>query len=437
MLGNVYETLVTFDAEMRLQPSLVERWENPDDLVWRFRLRSGVRFHDGRTLTSEDVVASFARAQSHPESKSALVAIAEVRALDELDFEIHTETPYPILLNKLAFFFIVPRDAPAVIRHPLGTGPYRFVAYEADRVRLEAFDEHWRGPPPESDVELCFVSDSGDRLRRLLAGDIDLAGELAPEHAAALEVEDGFRVESRSGLAVAYLQMKPAVAPFSDPRVRQAFDLALDRERLVAEMLLGQGRPVGQMVSPNIFGFAPDLAPADHDLAEARRLLAAAGFGDGLDVVLEARDGRDMVPVRDQLAAAGIRVETVSRPWSEMYGRLQSGAVDFYLGTWVSSAGDASDLLDQKVHSRDPERGYGTSNSNNYSHPEIDRLIEASGRLLDMTQRRQLLQQALRAVAEDRAFLPLYTPYVLYGVRQGIEWMPRQDEQINAFEVRR
>jgi peptide/nickel transport system substrate-binding protein len=439
VLGNVYESLVTFDAEMRLRPSLVESWENPDDLVWRFHLRPGVRFHDGRPLTTADVVASFERARSLPDSKSggALVAVAEVRALDELDFEIRTVTPVPILLNKLAFFFIVPADVPALIRHPVGTGPYRFVAYAGDRVRLAAFAEHWRGPPPEPEVELWFVSDSGERLRALLAGDIDLAGELAPEDAAALAAADGFRVESRSSLAVTYLQMNPGVAPFADPRVRQAVDLALDRERLVAEILNGQGQPVGQMVSPDIFGFAPDLAPVRRDLDAARRLLAAAGFGGGLDVVLEARDGRETAPVREQLAAAGIRAEVVTRPWSEMYSRLQSGAVDFYLGSWVCSPGDASDLLDQKIHRRDPGRGYGSSNSNAYSQPEIDRLIEDSGKLLDMAQRRRLLQSALRAVAEDRAFLPLYTPYVLYGVRREVEWVPRQDEQIKAFEVRR
>ena len=117
--------------------------------------------------------------------------------------------------------------------------------------------------------------------------------------------------------------------------------------------------------------------------------------------------------------------------------RLQSGAVEFYFGTWVCTAGDASDLLDQKIHSRDLERGYGPSNSNGYRHPEIDRLIEESGRRLDMVQRLEILQQALRRLAADRAFLPLYTPYVLYGVSREVTWTPRQDEQIYAHEMRR
>jgi ABC-type transport system substrate-binding protein len=120
-----------------------------------------------------------------------------------------------------------------------------------------------------------------------------------------------------------------------------------------------------------------------------------------------------------------------------MYPRLQSGEVPFYFGGWVCTTGDASDLFDHKVHSEDLERGYGSSNSNRYHHPELDRLIEESGRLLNMVQRREILQQALDQLATGRAFLPLYAPFELYGVRQGITWTPRHDERIYAFEMMR
>ncbi len=440
VLGNVYDSLVTFDPEMRLIPSLVERWESPDDLVWRFHLRQGVRFHDGRPLTSADAVASLERARTHPRSKRAgsLVPITGVRALDERSFEIETATPYPILLNKLAFVHIVPRDAPEEIRRPLGTGPYRFVAFTAGgSLRLEANPDHWRGPPSEPAVELLFVADPGERLRRLLAGEVDFVNELPPEEAAAVAARDDLKVESRTSLGVAYLQMDTTAAPFDDPRVRQAIDLALDRRVLVAEILHGQGQPVGQLVSANVFGYDPDLEPVERDLEAARRLLAEAGYPQGFAATLELRAGRPAEPIRDQLAAAGILLTLRGLPWSEMYARLQSGAVALYYGTWVCTAGDASDLLDQKIHTRDLARGYGPSNSNGYSHPEIDRLIEDSGRLLDMVQRLSILKQALRRLAEDRAFLPLYTPYGLYGVSRRVAWAPRQDEQIYAFEMHR
>ena len=443
VLGNFYDTLVTFDAEMRLVPALVERWESPDDLVWRFYLRQGVRFHDGRPLTSADAVASLERARSHPRSKQAgaLVPIDGIRVVDERVFEIATATPYPILLNKLAFLYIVPQDSGEEILRPVGTGPYRLartgLPEPGEPLLLEASPDHWRGPAPEPEVELFFVADPGERLRRLEDGEVDFIDEVPPEAVASLAARDDLQVKWRTSLTVAYLQMKVAEVPFSDPRVRQAVDLALDRQALVRSILDGEGQPVGQMVSSNVFGYAPDLEPVERDLEAARRLLAEAGYPDGFTATLELRAGRQAEPIRDQLAEAGIRVELVERPWSEMYPRLQSGAVAFYFGSWVCLSGDASDLLDQKIHTRDLERGYGPSNSNGYSNPEIDRLIEDSGRRLDMVQRREILKQALRRLAADRAFLPLYTPYVLYGARRSLVWTPRQDEQIYAFEMRR
>ncbi len=436
ILGNVYQSLVSFDSDLRLVPVLAERWENPDDLTWRFDLRGDVTFHDGRPFTSADVIFSLDRARSHPASKSAVVAIEAVRAIDEHSVEIRTATPYPILLNKLAFLYIVPAGAPAEIRQPMGTGPYRFTPYDGgERLRLEAFAEHWRGPPPEPVVEFYFVSDPGERLERLLQGEFDFADEPAPEDVPVLDAHADFRVESRSSLTVAYLQMRLDAAPFDNPRVRQAIDEALDREALVRDILRGQGQPVAQMVSPNVFGFVPDLPPVSQDLAAARRWLDEAGGG--FEAVLEVREGRDVEPIRSQLLAAGIHLEVVERPWSEMYPRLQAGEVPFYFGSWVCTEGDASDLLDRKVHTRNLERGYGSSNSNRYSNPALDKLIEDSGRRLDMVQRLEILQRALRLLSEDRAFIPLFTPYELYAVRKEIVWTPRQDGQIYAYEMRR
>ena len=191
------------------------------------------------------------------------------------------------------------------------------------------------------------------------------------------------------------------------------------------------------MVSPNVFGYQPQLLPMAQDLEEARRLLAAAGFPDGVDLTLEYRQGRDLEPVGSQLAAAGIRAELVARPWGEMYPRLQSGDVAFYYGGWVCPMGDASDLLDQKVHTRDLARGYGVSNSNRYSNPVLDALIEDGVARLSMVERRAILQRALELLAEDRVFIPLFSAFGLYGLRREIEWTPRQDERINAFDMRR
>src|SRR4051794_5240375 len=145
VLGNVYEGLTAFDGDMRLHPALAERWESPDDLTWRFHLRSGIHFHDGRPLEAADVVASLERARHHPRSQVAgyLVAVSGVKAVDAQTVDVVTTRPYALLLNKLAFVYIVPRDAPPDIQDVVGTGPYRVASRRANgTVDLEPFADY-------------------------------------------------------------------------------------------------------------------------------------------------------------------------------------------------------------------------------------------------------------------------------------------------------
>lgn len=429
VLGNLYEALVAFDANMRIVPALAERWENPDDRTVRFHLREGVTFHDGRELTAQDVDFSLARARHHPESRVAglLAAVEEVRILDGRTIEVRTASPYPILLAKLALVPIVPAGAPETIEHPVGTGPYRLAGFEPGvKAVLEAHPGHWRGAPNEKRVEFLFVADPGARLDLLTAGEVDLIGGLGPRDVARLEETPGFRVLSKSGLTVEYLRIDPAVEPVGDVRLRKAIDLAVDRRALVEVMLAGHGRPAGQMAGANVYGHVPELAPVEPDRETARRLLAEAGYPDGFELTLD--DGGPLAEaLRGQLAAVGIRLSARPGPGSEESG--------FHHGRWTCPSGDASDFLDAGAHSYDPGRGYGVSNSIRFADPELDRLIEGSA-TLGMEARREVLGEALSRLAGSHVFLPLYTPSDLYGAREEIAWTPRQDGRVLAFEMR-
>jgi peptide/nickel transport system substrate-binding protein len=440
VLDNVYDALVAFDAGMRVRPSLAIGWYNPDDVTWRFQLRPGVRFQDGRPLAAADVVVSLDRARSHPRSKMSgyLVEVSAVRALDAQTVEVQTRRPYPILLNKLTFIAIVPRDAPPRIERPLGTGPYRFVSYVPGRsLELAAFGRGWRGRPPEQRVSIAFESDAPKRVARLLAGQADLIAELPSRDARQVAAAPGCEVRFGGGLAVRYLQLRPDTPPFGDVRVRRAISLAVDRGQLVATLLQGRGIPAGQMVAPKVFGYAPEIQPSRRDLAAARRLLAESGHPAGLDLALEYRAGQQIEALRAQLAEAGIRVRLEPRPWSELYPRLLQGKVGFYYGAWLCSSDDASDLFDNKIHTRDPARGYGDSNSSGYSNPALDRLIESSGATLSMNERRRILESGMRVLDADLPLIPLVVEYDLFGVRRGLDWAPRPDYRIYAADMRR
>jgi peptide/nickel transport system substrate-binding protein len=413
VLGNLYETLVALDASMKVVPALAERWENPDERTVRFRLREGVTFHDRRPLTARDVESSLARARRHPRSRVAglLVAVGDVEVLDDRTIEIRTASPYPILLNKLASVAVVPAGAPETIDEPIGTGPYRLAGFEPEsRALLEAWDGHWRGAPPAPRVEVRFVAGAGERLALLTAGEVDLIAGLAPRDVARLEETPGFRVLSRSGLTVEYLQLSPKVAPFDDVRLRQAIGLALDRRVLVEDVLAGHGRPAAQMVGANVYGHDPELGRVEPDLETARRLLVEAGHPDGLELALEPA-GRLGEALREQLAAVGVRLSAAA------------GETPISRGQFACASGDASDFLDLMVYGQVSDR-------------ELGRLIELSA-TLGTEARRGVLGEALRRIADAHVFLPLYAPFDLYGAREEIEWTPRQDGRVYAFEMRR
>ena len=442
VLGNLYEGLVGFDTEMAVQPVLAQRWESPDDLTWRFRLHPNVTFHDGRPLTAADVAFSLDRARRHPRSRSAsyLTAIREVTVVDPLTLDLRTTRPFPLLLNKLAFIAIVPHGAPDEIREPIGTGPYRFVARHGDdRLDLAAFPRYWGEPAPISQVRLSFVVDNAERIRGLLGGELDLAVDLVMADLAPIEPTPGRRVAARPALGVSQLWVRVDRPPLADLRLRRALELALDRDALVRDSLGGRGTVATQLVSRSVFGFAPDLAAPAHDLAAAQRLVREAGFPNGVDLELDHQPTvREQVAVlRAQLAAAGIRVQTVEAPWEKLYARIVAGEARLFFAGWVCTSGDASDLFEGVLHTRDEVGGFGANNYLGYANLRLDRLVEESGATLDMRQRRRLLQEAMGLAMDDLPLVPLWNRHVLYGLRADVEWSPRADGRIYAREIRR
>lgn len=443
LLRHVYEPLTSFDHRMQVGPSLALSWENPSDTTWVFHLRPGVRFHDGSPFGAADVVWSLERVRRADASGfgSYLVAVAGLRAIDDLTVEITTLRPYPILLNKLAFIAIVPRGSPVPIERPVGTGPYRFASFSpGGGLALEAFEGYWGPRPQERRVEFVPVGDRGERVSMLERGAIDVAQEPGPENATRLEGAPGLKLIEGEGLLVIYLLLRADRAPLADPRVREAIDLAIDRGELVRRLGAGFGAPAGQLVSRNAFGYSADLAPAARDLARARALLAEAGHGGGFDLEIQLRDDRQPIAaaLAAQLADAGIRVKLTAEPWSQLFPALRErGPRQAYLGGVLTASADASDVFDGMVHSRDAERGYGDNNYAGYRNPQLDSLIEESSSTLDMLSRRKLLEQCSVRLARDRVYLPLFAPYILYGARQEIDWQPRLDGWILASEVSR
>jgi peptide/nickel transport system substrate-binding protein len=439
VLANVYEALTELDEETRVRPKVASGWTNPDERTWVFTLRKGARFHDGRTLTAADVVFSLERARRLPGSglASYLVEIESVRAVDDGRVEIRTRRPFAALLAKLTPVYVVPSGSPARITEPIGTGPYRFV--RADAHRLELVPAATSAEMPAASGPLSFVvePDPARRLSALLDGEVDVAVDLSEDAVPLLASAGCCRAEFLPGSTIEYLHLSGLVPPFRDRRVREAVHLALDRSRYLAEARHGLGQPAGQLAVPGLFGYEPGLRAPERDLARSRALLGAAGYPNGFDVVLEHRPGRRADVLARQLGEVGIRVATRESAWTDLYRRLRNGEVGFYFGGVVSPTGEASDVLDGFVHSREETRGYGASNHSRYSNRAADALIEAAGSSFSLVRRRELLQEAMRVVMADLHFVPVAGLYQVYGVRRDVEFRPRVDLKLLGDRIHR
>jgi peptide/nickel transport system substrate-binding protein len=434
VLAGVYEGLVDLDRALAPRPRLAESWQSPDKQTWVFRIRRGVRFHDGRPLTARDVVFSLDRARRGAGSEYAgyLAAIDTIRSLDSHAVEVRTREPAGLLLHKLASVLIVPDGSPAVIHDAIGTGPYR-LAGAGHGLVLTAHPGYWGPPPPEPEIVLVVTPDAAESRRLLVTGALDILWRVAPSELRLVEEAPGCRIVAQPSFAVEVLQMRVSASPFSDLRVRQAVNLALDREALVGTIGHGRGSPASQLVGRGVLGFDPKRPPARPDLEAARALLAEAGVGGGFDVELEFREGRDAAPIQAQLGAVGIRVTLRPRPWGQLVARLQAGETAFYYGAYAAETGDAGDVL-RGVLGGEP---YGGGRWLGYSSEELDRLLTAADRAQSVAARRALLQGAMAVALRDLPLVPLIIPEDLYGIRSNIDWTPRPDGRFDARELRR
>lgn len=437
-LSHVFEALVGFDADMQVVPALAASWENPGETSWRFRLRPGVRFHDGRALTAADAAASLQRARAETSQLRYHVAgVAHVRAVDALTLEVTTDGPQPDLLNHLVFVSILPKDAPAAITRPVGTGPWAYVSGAAgEELRAARFDGYW-GPRPTFDsVRVRGLADPARRARAVLDGAADVVTQFPPEHWQRARSQAGQRTLARRSLSVLMLGLRAtAGSPFRDPRVREATALAIDRGALVERGQAGLGAPLDQLVPPEVAGHARGLPPLVADPARARALLAGAGFGRGLDVAMRASDMLEPAAreVARQLARVGLRARVEVLPTKDFFARWHEPGPQLVLFAYSAPTGDAKSLLDPLV--RAPRGGLGEFNAFAYDSPRLETLLEQAGRTVARGDRLALLSEAAVVLREDRPVIPLAQRLELYAVRDGLQWTPRLDRMVRAQDI--
>jgi peptide/nickel transport system substrate-binding protein len=446
---NLFDSLLRYDAHMNLEPCLAERWETPTERSWRFHLRRGVRFHDGEPLTADDVAFTLHRALGRPDSEiyPFLSGIEEVRALGPETVEIVTRQPMTLLV-RLSFVYILPakrlqrEGEEEFFRHPVGTGPYRFVSRKTgDRIVLDAFPGYWGGRPAVGRAEFRAIPRPEDQWQAAETTHPTVLLSAPRKGWAEHRKDTRLLLIERPSLTVSYLglNMTPRPGnPLADLHVRQAIRLAIDPRELVRRGAESHGFPASQYVPPDVIGYNPALSVPAPDPAAARRLLAEAGHPEGLDLVLDYQaNGRSPMvdEIISQLALVGIRVVPRSWPKDVFFDRIDAGQSDFHVSGWVCSSGESSELFETSFHTRVPG-GLGRSNGVGYSNPEVDRLTEQIISTIDPAARVELEKEAMAVAVHDLPWIPLYIQEDRYALTPDVRWEPRADGEILLPEVR-
>jgi peptide/nickel transport system substrate-binding protein len=420
--GLIFSSLVARDAQMKVIPDLAESWETPDPLMYVFHLRRGVKFHDGRPLTSADVKFTFDSILSgalKTPKRGSFKLVASVEAPDDDTVIIRLREPYASLLWNLTApgIGIVPRGSGAEMsRHPIGTGPFRFVSATTDEeIVLARNDRYFGGAPKIESLRLRIVPDVLVRALELRKGSADATiNSLTPDMVVTLAKEHGLVAEQQLGTMLAYLAFN-----FDDPilakrDVRQALAYATDRATIIRYLLRGQARPASSLLPPNHWAYEPAAQQYDYDPTRAEQLLDAAGFrrgADGMRMHLTLKTSTDestrlmSEAIADQWKRVGVALQLRPMEFGTFYSDVTRGSFQIYSLRWVGGNNDP-DLFESAFSSRKmPPDGY---NRGHYRNPQLDALLDQARVEMDQGKRRALLSQIQKIVAEDEPYINLW-----------------------------
>jgi len=437
-LFHIYESLVSVSPDLQIKPNLAIAYGSLDDLTWEFRLRPGVTFHNGAPITIEDVFYSIEEAKRRPNSgvKDLASGISELVKIDPQIFHILTDSPDPLLLQKLSQIFIFPKNAGqnAVQEKPIGTGPFAFEKNENGILTLRRFNAYWNEKPVFETVHLKTFASKEEKLASLKDRTVHIVANVPPDAARRFQFP-GFSLKTRPSLEVNFL-MFHFDKTFRDRRLREAVRNALSVSDL-AKLTRGFAVPAAQFVGNGIFGYDPEITLRMPDTKHAEELVKEVSNFARIKIPLDLPEGLEVfgASVQNQLKKIGIDTELVYLPASELGRKISGRESEFFFFGWRSDLGDASDFLTAVIHS--PVENFGQFNGGNYRNEEVDRLIEMSRETVAQETRLKLLRAIMKKITvDDVVGIPLFSPEVLYGVSEDVKFEPRVDGYVLAQEVK-
>ena len=464
----IYEPLLHRDMEAQIVPGLATDWQPTEDPnVWEFKLREGVTFHNGAAFTAEDVVFSFNRAKM-PDSdmKELLASITEITAVDDMTVHMRTDGPNPILPSNLTNLFIMDKDWAEengvekpqdfeggeenhAVRNANGTGAFMLESREPDtRTVLKANPNYWgigQFPLEISEIVYTPIQNAATRVAALLSGEVDLIQDVPVQDLGRVAEADGLKVVTAPQNRVIFFGMNvgdddlandnlEGKNPFAELGVRQAINIAINRDAIKQVVMRDQSRPAGVIMPPFANGWneALDQYP-DYDLDAAKALMSDAGYADGFEVTLHCPNDRY---INDEaicqaavgmLGQIGIKVNLVAQSKAQHFPLISNRETDFYMLGWGVPTFDSEYIFNFLVHTTDDT--YGSWNGTRYSNPELDAKIRSLASETDIDTRNALIGEIWSVVQDAVIYIPIHHQVLNWGMTSNIDFPVQPEDQ--------
>ena len=453
MTGQIYESLVTRDPALALVPELATEW-TPVEGGWEFKLREGVSFHDGSAFTAEDVKFSFERAQAEASDwKEQVASITEVEIVDDHTVVLRTDGPNPILPNQLTSVFIMDKawaeandvvdptdfageEETYAVRNANGTGPYVLESRAPDELTVMTRNADWWGwdthPGNIERIEYRPISNAATRVAALLSGEVDFVLDPPLQDLERIRAAEGLQVKTVAQIRSIFLGMDQGVDslrsnsleenPFKDPKVRAAFNHAIDKEAIQRVVMEGLSFPTGMITPPGVLGNTPDNdTPYPYDPELAKSLMEEAGYADGFEVQLDCpnnrynNDEKICQAVVAMLARIGVDVNLDAIPKAQHFPKIQNRTSDFYMLGWGVPTLDSHYVFSYLL------AGDGSWNATGFDNTRVNEITEAIAVETDMEKRTAMILEAWDIVKAEMPYVPLHHQVIAHAMSTKVD----------------
>ena len=472
LLQHIFEPLIRRDANQKLVPALATSWRAIDDLTWEFKLRKNVRFHDGSPFTADDVVFTLKRVPNVPNSPSSFATftkpIVDVKVVDPHTLIFKTASPHVLLPSDVAAVYIVSKlhgEKAATEDYnsgkaAIGTGPYKFAEYIPNqRVVMKANYGYWGGEEPWDKVTFKILSNSAARVAALLSGDVQMIETVPTSDIARLSQDKRFALADKVSNRVIYVHLHqwtdkapPYVTakdgkpldrnPFRDVRVRKALSMAINREAIADRIMEKKAVPAAQLLPDSFYGTSKKLKPPKYDPEGAKKLLAEAGYPNGLAITIHGTNNRyindDKIAqaIAQFYSRAGIEARVETMPSAVYFSKATNGEYGYMLLGWGTESGEQGSSLRSLLATRDPAKGMGVNNRGRYSNPAFDKLLTDALVTMDEKKREGMIQAAAEVVMNDVGLIPIHYEVSTWATLKGFKYTARTDQYTLATDLK-